>query len=112
VSSRKRHRQINAQHKSARVDDGVFLMGFLPSFLRMLFVALCVLGLGVLTPETASAQTGAEVRNTATITYQQGPTVLTVPTNEVVFVIEGARTSSTIEFFRFTENTETGILSR
>jgi len=62
-----------------------------------------------MTPGIASAQTGAEVRNTATISYQQGPVVLTVPTNEVVFVIEGARTSSTIEFFRFTANTETGI---
>lgn len=76
-------------------------MGFLPNFMRVFCALICVMSLGAIAPVTAHAQTGAEITNTAFVSFDQGATTLTINTNEVVLVIEGARTSSTIEFFRF-----------
>ena len=84
-------------------------MGFLPSFLRALTVWLSIAGVSLAVDMRASAQTGAEIRNVATISFDQGSNRLTIPTNEVVLVLEAARTSSTIEFFRFAPTAETAI---
>lgn len=84
-------------------------MGFLPSFIRFVCAIMCVASLCVLSGGTANAQTGAEIRNTARISFDQGASRFTIPTNEVVLVLEAARTSSTIEFFRFAPNADDAI---
>lgn len=66
-------------------------------------VALIVILLGSLVApqQTAYAQLGTRVVNTADISFDQGGTQLTLSTNPAEFIIEAARTPSTIEFFRF-----------
>lgn len=59
-----------------------------------------MMSFALIVPNSAHAQTGAEITNTATVSFDQGATTLTINTNEVVLTIEGARTASTIEFFR------------
>ena len=63
--------------------------------------------MGIMSDARAYAQTGAEIRNVATVSFDQGANRLVVPTNEVVLVLEAARTSSTIEFFRFAPTANT-----
>ena len=63
--------------------------------------------MGLMLDVRAYAQTGAEIRNVATVSFDQGANRLVVPTNEVVLVLEAARTSSTIEFFRFAPTANT-----
>ncbi|MEO9970035.1 MAG: carboxypeptidase-like regulatory domain-containing protein [Hyphomonadaceae bacterium] len=67
------------------------------------FMALIVIVLGSLVAptQTAYAQLGTRVLNTANVTFDQGDTQLSISTNTAEFVIEAARTPSTIEFFRF-----------
>ena len=59
------------------------------------------MGLSLMVPAAAQVESGGEIRNVATITFNQGSGRLVIPTNEVVLIIEAPRTESTIEFFRF-----------
>lgn len=77
-------------------------MGHFQGFIRMCFAFASVVCLWLAAIGCAHAQTGLEIRNTAFVSYDQGSSTLTLPTNEVILVIEGARTASDIEFFRFT----------
>jgi uncharacterized repeat protein (TIGR01451 family) len=76
-------------------------------------VALIVIMLGGLSVPTttnlAYAQLGTRVVNTANVSYDQGEVTLTLATNTAEFVIEAARTPSTIEFFRFAPDAPNGI---
>ena len=84
-------------------------MGFLPNLMRVWCALVCTLALLPVEPVQAQTSTGTEIRNTATVSFNQGSGRLTLTTNEVVLVLEAARTSSTIEFFRFAPNSEDGI---
>lgn len=84
-------------------------MGIFPGQFRALAALLCMLGIMLSGIGGAFAQAGTEIRNTANVFFNQGAGRLTITTNEVVLVIEGARTSSTIEFFRFAPNASDGI---
>jgi len=73
------------------------------------FVLATSLWLGV--AGFAHGQTGAEIRNTAVISFAQGGGATSFPTNEVILVIEAARTESTIEFFRFAPTAPNGVVA-
>lgn len=79
------------------------------SCIRASIALLVVMSLWLVTGTPVLAQTGTVVPNTASISYDQGSTRLTFPTNEASFTIEGRRTSSTIEFFRFAPIAEEGL---
>ncbi len=70
---------------------------------------LCAMVWMPIAPVHAQPATGTEIRNTATVSFNQGAGRLTLTTNEVVLVLEAARTASTIEFFRFAPNSDVGI---
>lgn len=73
-------------------------------------IALCiVIGLWLVVGANLHAQTGTTITNTAEVSFDQGALRLTIPTNDATFVIEGRRTSSTIEFLRFGPDSDTAL---
>ncbi|MEL7454266.1 MAG: hypothetical protein AAGJ50_12940, partial [Pseudomonadota bacterium] len=78
------------------------------------YLALMLLAFGLLpfANTYAHAELGAEVSNTAFVTFDQAGAELTIATNEAVFTIEAARTPSTIDFFRFVSGAPDGIITQ
>ncbi len=77
-------------------------------------VALILIMLGGLSmpANTAYAQLGTRVINTANVNYDQEGVSFSLATNTADFVIEAARTPSTIEFFRFAPGATDGLITQ
>jgi len=87
------------------------MMGRIPGFTQIISALVCMVSLLAAVPGFAHAQTGAEIHNTAFVTVDTGAGSVTFPTNNVVLIIEAARTDSTIEFFRFAPAAGNGIVT-
>ena len=85
------------------------IMGLFPNIIRVVCAVICAVLFMPFISVYAQTATGTEIRNTATISFNQGSGRLTLTTNEVVLVLEAERTTSTIEFFRFAPNSNNGI---
>jgi len=72
----------------------------LGQFLVRCFLLAILAVLPVSAGSSSAAELGATVTNTARLTWVNGSSEVSIVTNEATFVVEAARTESTIEFFR------------
>ncbi len=88
----------------ALVMDGVMFSWRTHMGLKVVFAVLLTglaLAFALLLTQPASAQIGRNVTNVATVSYDRSGHIVSFETNGATFIIESARTPSTVEFFRF-----------